>query len=96
MTPEYYKETLAIHEERFEAKKKLLAKEFAFSNSPYKIGDIVEDHLGKIKIEDTKWAWGSFDALPYCVYIGVIINKDGKPSKKNEKRKVHQTNIEKQ
>jgi hypothetical protein len=59
-----------------------LAKDCAFSNNPYKEGDIITDGNCVIKIQSIKWAYGySRESMPYCVYRGVELKKDGKTPK---------------
>ncbi len=73
---------------------RFLASDFAESNNPHKIGDIVTDHIGSIKIEQIKIVSLSFSStLPCCVYYGIELTKKGEPNKKGTKRTVHQSNI---
>jgi hypothetical protein len=69
-----------------------LKKEYALSNNPYKIGDIIEDQSNKIKIEF--WKFYMTDP-PQLVYCGIRLNKDGTPNKKGDKEDVFQCNIKK-
>lgn len=62
------------------------------SNNPYKIGDVVEDHIGKLMIEQICVYEDPWD-LPVCVYKGVELNKDGTPRKKQTGRGVYQSNV---
>lgn len=85
-----YKEITQQEDER----KKSLAKDYANSNNPYKIGDIITDHVGSIKIEEIKYSlYTSFDTLPCCVFIGTEITKKGELNKRGKKRMIYQTNI---
>lgn len=71
-----------------------LAKEYAFSNSTVKVGDIVTDHMGKVKVENIKFSVGSIaDMFPCCIYIGVEITKQGKPFKSGSIRSVYHSNL---
>lgn len=92
MTPEIYKEELKKLKDEVEAKKKLLAKTYAFSNNPYKIGDKITDYSNTIIIDEIRYTMGFHDD-PSCVYIGVILNKDGKPNKKGTTAHIYQSNI---
>lgn len=65
--------------------------EFAKANNPYKIGDIVKDHIGKLKIE--KISYFMFYSQPSCIYYGVELKKDGTPCKIQSGRPVYQKNI---
>jgi hypothetical protein len=94
MTKEEYQSKCDEHH----LKIKSLAKEYALSNNPYKIGDIVNDHTGSIKIEKIllrrKWfiAKREFE-YPQCIYIGVELTKKGEPNKRGYKRSIYQSNI---
>ena len=74
-------------------KLKSLAKEYAFSNNPYKIGDVVIDKIKTIKIEKIQFTLGGFQSTPECVYTGIELTKKGDPNKKGNKRSVYQSNI---
>lgn len=39
----------------FNKKQAALNKEFALSNNTQKVGDLITDHIGTIKIEQIKW-----------------------------------------
>lgn len=71
-----------------------LAKDYAFSHNPHEKGDIIEDHIGKIIIEKIQHTRGNgYDEFPICVYTGLVLKKDGKPTKKKKERSVWQTNL---
>ena len=92
MTQEEYKSKLNEINKDYELKLKSLDKDYAFSNNPFKIGDIVTDHIGSIKIEEIK-AYLSRFPYPCCVYYGIELTKKGEPYKKGTKRKIYQSNI---
>jgi len=79
----------------FENKKKLLVKDYALSNNPYKVGDIFQDRIGRIRVETIKSKVGFGEKYPSCVYFGVELNKDGSDNKKGKKREAWQGNEEK-
>ena len=91
---EYDNEMQSLESE-FEVKKKELMKEFAFSNNPHKIGDVVADHSGSIKIEKIKYG-KSISNYPCCVYIGIELKKDLTPAKKQNHTQIWQSNLIKQ
>ena len=94
MNLEEYNALIKQAEEDFLLKKKQITRDCALSNNPYKVGDVITDHVGSIKIEKIKYAFGRFGELPCCTYEGVILNKNGEPStKKDNKRGVWQNNI---
>jgi hypothetical protein len=94
MTQEEYKNKVSELNERHEQELQLLRREYAFANNPYKIGDTVTDHAGSIKIEKIQYTTDFSTNLPCCVYTGVELKKDGTPTKRESKRKVHQSNIQ--
>jgi hypothetical protein len=92
MTQEVYDKKWMEIKISFEAAKNALYKEFAYANNPYKIGDIVSDNLGTIKIEKIKVYLG-LHIYPQCVYFGVELTKKGEPNKRGNKRTVYQSII---
>jgi hypothetical protein len=92
MTQEEYKSKLNDINKDYELKLKSLDKDYAFSNNPFKIGDIVTDHIGSIKIEEIK-AYLSRFPYPCCVYFGIEYTKKGKPNKRGNRRSIYQSNI---
>lgn len=80
--------------EEADLKKAALAKEYALSKNTVKEGDIIEDHIGKILVDEIKFSRGSFPVSgPICVYYGTELKKDGTPKKKMQRRSVWQTNL---
>ena len=77
----------------FEQNKRSLAIEYATSNNPYKVGDVISDHYKTIRIE--KWKISLYSRYPSLVYTGVLLKKDGTPAKKQDDRTVWQSNINK-
>jgi len=77
----------------YELKLKSLAKECALSNNPYKIGDVVTDHMGSIKIEQIQFTLGGGKYLPECAYTGIELTKKGEPNKRATKRRIYQSSI---
>jgi hypothetical protein len=88
MTYEKYKEELAKIEEAYLNKKNLLSIAFCNANNPYKIGDVFEDHIGKIEIETIRYSTRPL----CCIYKGIELTKTGKPFKKMKKRVAFQSN----
>lgn len=93
MTQEEYKSKFDEIHNDCQLKLKSLAKECALSNNPYKIGDIVKDTIGSIKIEQIQFTLGGGKYLPECVYTGIELTKKGELNKRGNKRKIHQSNI---
>ena len=92
MTQEVYDEKMMQIDRSYKAAKNELYKEFAYANNPYKIGDIVSDHMGSIKIERINVCL-SYLSTPLCVYFGTEYTKKGEPNKRGGKRSVYQINI---
>ena len=93
MTKEEFINAKSIIDEEANVKKKALSKEFSFSNNPYKIGDVITDHSGSLKITEIKWGYMGFGDTPMCVYIGTELLKSGLPEKRQINTKIYQSNI---
>jgi hypothetical protein len=93
MTKEEYKSKVIEINNDCELKLKSLAKEYALSNNPYKIGDVVADNSKTIKIEKIQFTLGGLQSTPECVYTGIELTKKGEPYKNGNKRSVYQSNI---
>ena len=78
---EYLKAKKALVEE-FESKKKQIDKEFAFSNNPVKIGDIVTDNGKTIRVEKLLWHYPFMSKYPCMLYIGIRLTKTCNISKR--------------
>lgn len=89
---EYLKAKKALEEE-CEIKKKHLAREFACSNNPVAIGDIITDHRKTIRVERLLWG-RNFGSFPCMFYYGTRLNKKGEPAKRDAgANRVAQTDI---
>jgi hypothetical protein len=91
MTEQQYKQQLTDLQTEYDNRKRELMGTYAFANNPYKAGDVFTDHIGSIKIERIRPALSGVE-LPCCVYTGLILKKDGTPTKKMESRSAWQTN----
>lgn len=67
-----------------------LKKEYALSNNTVKVGDIVIDHMGAVKVE--KILIYRMDE-PSCIYRGIEYTKAGKPTKRGGRRDAYQRNL---
>ncbi len=94
-TQEKYQDDLKELHLKHELEINNLARVYALANNPYKLGDIVEDHTGKLLIEKITFTRGfGFNGIPECVFRGIELRKDGTPMKKQDKnRTVYQSNI---
>jgi hypothetical protein len=91
MTKEEYEIILKGLKQKHESELKALAKEYAFSNSTVKVGDIITDTTGlSIKVEQIRFTIDYFGNGPMCVYNGTKMNKNGKASKKYEMETIYQ------
>lgn len=93
MNKDELKDELTALQVKYEFDRKELFKKFAYANNPYKIGDIVSDHHTTIEIKKIG-IYISYGESS-CVYTGIQLNKDGKPSKKQDTTTVYQMNIDK-
>lgn len=91
MTKQELKEQLITLYYQYELGKKVVFKNYALSNNPYYIGDIVTDHVASIKIESIGIHVSNGEAE--CRYEGIQLNKDGKPSKRQDHNIIYQQNI---
>ena len=91
MTTEEYKTKIRELKSNLEQQELELMKEFVRSNNPYKVGDIVTDHIGRLKIEKMSYSWGFGN--PEAVYYGTELKKDGTVCKKQTGRALFQSNI---
>ena len=94
MSIEEYKEKQKELKAEYRKKEQALDIEFAKANNPYKVGDIVTDHIGSINIERISYGY-TFDSMPCAIYIGSELKKDGTEKKNNSVRNVYQTNLRK-
>lgn len=88
---DYKKAVLAL---RNDAKKREydLACEYALSNNPVKVGDLVFDNSDSIKVETIKVDISRLGGPPSCLYVGPKIKKDGTPTKDGKYASVYQSN----
>lgn len=89
---EYNKALNAVKNKYRRAKDKLLI-DYAKSNNPCKVGDIIEDHIGKGKIIKQNITQDFYSQYSLMVYICIELNKNGTPKKKEIIRKIHQSNL---
>jgi len=90
---EEYKKRIKAIEDEAGVKKKSLGVEYAMSHNSIAIGDVIEDHIGRIKVEKISVQMISSGNAPICVYFGIEITKAGTPSQKGTKRWANQSNL---
>ena len=93
MTPEEYKEKSRELATEYENKRRELIKQYVKENNPYHPGQIITDHIGSILIERVTPEINHMYGIPYATYYGRILKKDKTPTKRNERRWVHQINL---
>ena len=92
MTKEEYSNEVERIKAECESALKVLAKNYALSNNPVKIGDLVEDHMRLIRVE--RFGVRIWNA-PQMVYYGKVCKKDGTQMKREKEVCVIQSNIKK-
>ncbi len=93
MTQEEFKNEEKALSIQYEESRKELFKKFALANNPYKIGDIITDHTGTIRIERIQTHKGYSD-YPSCLYHGTQLNKkDLSVAKRQNHTSIFQQNI---
>ncbi len=88
-----YNEKLKEITDEYDQKKNVIAREYALYHSVAEIGDIVEDHCCKSKVEKIHIYRGA--RVPSCVYVGPELKKDGTPRKDGRIHHCYQLNIKK-
>ena len=64
--------------EEFEFNKRVLSRDYAFSNNTIKVGDIIKSARGSILVDEVKFTVSVRGELPYCSYWGWLLTKEGK------------------
>jgi len=70
-----------------------LSRKFVLSNTTVKRGDIVQDHMGSVKVNKIKHGFSMSSSYPQVVYFGESYTKAGTPFKNGEKRAVWESNL---
>ena len=94
MNKEKYNELKEQIELTYQNNLRNLAKDYALANNPnIKVGDTVEDHIGKVLVEKITFSMGGFGYMPCLNFFGIELKKDGTPRKDGSKRTVVQVNL---
>lgn len=74
MTQEEYNSKRASIQNEADTKLSILAKEYAFSNSTVKVGDVIKDHYQIIKVTSIKYAMkvGAYWFTKLCLLRRVV------------------------
>ena len=92
MTEDELKAELKSLNLQFDREQKTIMKRYADANNPYKIGDVVEDYIGKLRVARIGYYFTTC-SNPCCIYYGVDLKKNGEPAKRQTSRGVYQMNI---
>ena len=68
-------------------------EEYTLSNARYKIGDTVEDNIGRVIVESVGVYYPSSGDAPCATYWGKELKKDGKFFLNGRKRRVYEFNL---
>lgn len=91
MKKEEYEKAVKSEKDSHAEKLRKLAREYAFANNPYRVGDIVTDHYQTIVVEKIRFSMG-FN-VPYCTYTGAQLTKKRVPRVDGQVGTVHQPHI---
>lgn len=93
MTKQEFNNASNFIENRYDKEKKQLYIDYAIANNPCKVGDIIEDHIGKGQIIK-QWVRYNYDnKRSYMYYDCIELRKDGKHRKKETLRAIYQCNL---
>ena len=84
-----YKRRIADIDAECDERRKDVAREYARSHNSIAVGDIIEDTVGKIRVDSILYTY-SAAKIPICVYRGHEMRKDGKPKARPSIRDVYQ------
>ena len=91
MTREEYDQKRKELRAKHEMSLKHLAVEYAKSNNPYNVGDIITDHYQTGRITEIKYY--TSEERPECVYICDNLTKKGTIKVNDPVTKIYQSNI---
>jgi hypothetical protein len=91
MTYEQYKAEQRRLRLELESQMKQLDIKFANSHNKVKVGDIVRDHICRIKVE--KIGYYVSQDKPMCTYSGTKVRANGDPVKSNTQHTAYQQNL---
>lgn len=88
MTEEEYQNEL----DKLQKMRNELDARYALSNSPYNVGDIIQDHYHIIKIEKIGTC-KKYNGWPQCLYLGIELTKSLEPKKRQLNPEMFQENV---
>lgn len=80
-------------ETKYRLEKMKVYRTFAFTNSPYKKGDILEGNTEIIRVESIKYHIMFHEGISECVYLGERLTKKLKPYKKSKGGRIYQSAV---
>lgn len=95
---EYRERAKAIRRDA-ELEVKKLARDYAFSNSSVKVGDVIKSKLRHNqtilvdKINFTLKTFMAHEESPECVYVGRVLTKKGEPRKDGEIGRIYHSDL---
>lgn len=99
MTDEEFIEQNKKLDIEYSKQKRALAKQYAYENNKINEGDIIEDHVGKIRVESFGLLYKKVNIeqmpFPQLTYSGIVITKKGTESKTGARRTVFFSNMKK-
>lgn len=93
MTKQEFDNRLNLIENRCNKETEQLYIDYAIANNPCKVGDIIEDHIGKGKIIKQEVVRNYRDRRSSIFYECIELKKDGTPKKKEILRTIYQCNL---
>lgn len=95
MTKTVLAEKLTQVQDSHYTKRSILLDKYVKDNALNKVGDILTDAYGKIKVETVSYKVNSvaFQAAPAIVYIGVALTAKGLPRKNSKHRQIMEDDL---
>ena len=94
MTLDEYKKKKQGLKEAYEKALRDLDREYATSNNPYKVGDVITDHIGSGRIRKVVDIYfRSYDTIPVLIYECDNLTKKGEIQKREPIRRIYQGNL---
>lgn len=87
-----YQDKMEATKEKHKKELNSIMREFAFSNNPVKVGDMVSDRLNQT-IKAEKVGLYTNEEFPCCYYCGPGYTKAGKPFKDGRIERIFEDNI---
>lgn len=78
-------------EDSAERQRKAAIRQYCLENNTVRVGDIVKDRIGSVKVEKILIDYSR--TRPQCIYVGAELKKDLTPRKDNSKRNVYAQNL---